>query len=311
MEKISVILPVYNGAKFLREAIESVLNQSYENFEFIIINDGSTDDSLDIIKSYNDNRIVIINQNNQGLVKSLNNGLKKSKHQLIARMDADDISDVNRFYEQITFMNNHPDAAMVGTQAQIISEDGRFLYTSQMPTSPNRISEYLKKGSPFFHGSVMFRKIVLEKNGGYDENIIHFVEDLILWKKLNLTNKLYNLDVPLYKYRLRYNALSNRPKRIEKKMFKLCDQIVGENDAGKKEIYYNKINQLFIKLRKTPQKKMLANYHQTLARIYLTRNKQLNEAYNNLIAAFRYYPFNYKIYYYYIFYLFSKFKLYA
>ena len=112
---VSVVLSVYNAEKHIVEAIESILTQSYKNFEFIIIDDGSTDGSLEIIKSYDDERIILISRENKGLIASLNEGIEQAKGKYIARMDADDISLSSRFEEQVTFMEMHEEVGICGT----------------------------------------------------------------------------------------------------------------------------------------------------------------------------------------------------
>ncbi len=130
---ISVVMSVYNGDKYLREEIESILNQTFKDFEFIIVNDGSTDKSLEIIKSYNDPRIVIIDQENTGLAKALNNGINIAKGRYIARMDQDDISNPERFEKQIEFLENLSEYVAIGSWSNHISEHGEYLYTCKMP----------------------------------------------------------------------------------------------------------------------------------------------------------------------------------
>ncbi|MBT4352130.1 hypothetical protein HOD20_06385, partial [archaeon] len=226
----------------------------------------------------------------------------------IARMDADDISKKDRFKEQVNFLNNYPNAALVGSQAEIISEDGKYLYISELPHSKEKITEYLKTASPFFHGSVMIRKEILINVGCYDENVIHFVEDLILWKRLNLNNDMYNINKPLYKYRLRYNALSNRPKNLELKMVRLCDLITSEDQTDKLQYHYNELNNLFKKIKKISKKKLQSLYYQKLGRIYLTKNIHLSEAKINLNKSIQYSIFNLHAYYYILIYYIKKIK---
>ncbi len=126
--KVSVIMSVYNGDKYLREAIESILNQTFTDFEFIIVNDGSTDNSLEIIESYDDERIKTINnKKNIGLTKSLNKALKFAKGKYIARQDADDVSLPNRFEKQVEYLDSHPEVALVGTSVYLIDENGKII----------------------------------------------------------------------------------------------------------------------------------------------------------------------------------------
>ena len=130
-------MSVYNGEKYLREAIDSILNQTFKDFEFIIVNDGSTDNSLKIIKSYNDPRITIINQKNTGLAKALNEGIKIAKGKFIARMDADDISEPERFKKEYKFMHVHDECVALGTNAIIIDENGNNLYITELAFKNN------------------------------------------------------------------------------------------------------------------------------------------------------------------------------
>lgn len=118
--QISVIMSVYNGEKYLREAIDSILNQTFTHFEFIIVNDGSTDKSLNIIKSYNGSRIILVQQENKGLAAALNEGIKIAKGKYIAMMDADDISLPTRLEKQIQFMEAHPEYVAIGSWANKI-----------------------------------------------------------------------------------------------------------------------------------------------------------------------------------------------
>jgi len=116
--KVSIVMSVYNAQKYLDEAIESILNQTYSNFEFIIINDGSTDKSLEIIENYakKDSRIIVINRENKGLIYSLNEGIRKANGKYIARMDADDISLPQRLEKQVEFMEKNKNIGICGTQ---------------------------------------------------------------------------------------------------------------------------------------------------------------------------------------------------
>ena len=123
--KINVIMSVYNGEKYLKQAIESILKQTYTNFRFIIVDDGSNDSSFDIIKSFTDERIVIIrNDRTQGLTRSLNKALRTANGEYIARQDADDISLSNRLKSQIDFLEKHPEVELLGTGVYLINEKG-------------------------------------------------------------------------------------------------------------------------------------------------------------------------------------------
>ena len=198
---ISVIMPVYNGEKYLREAIDSVLAQTYTNFELLLINDGSTDKSKEIILSYNDSRIRYIeNEKNLKLIATLNRGIALSQGDLIARMDADDVCMPNRFEEQVSFFNKHDDIDLCGSWAIRIDGDGKTTGKIRNIDTP----ELLKCASyftcPFVHPSVMIRSRVLKANC-YNPDFPD-VEDTELWHRLALQGcKMANIPHYLLKYR--------------------------------------------------------------------------------------------------------------
>ena len=197
--KVSVIMSVYNGEKYLREAIESILNQTFTDFEFIIVDDGSIDNSLEMIKSYDDERIKIINnEENIGLTKSLNKALKVARGEYIARQDADDISLPNRFEEQIKYFEECPEVVLLGTDIYIINETGKTVGKRIVLTKPS-IKDLLKNNQ-FNHGSVMFKKEVINQLGGYNE-LIRYSQDYELWLRIAKSHEVRNLTQSLYKLR--------------------------------------------------------------------------------------------------------------
>jgi len=206
---ISVILPVYNGALYLREAIESILNQTYTNFEFIIINDGSKDNSEEIIKSYNDNRIIYISQKNIGLAATLNIGIKISKGKYIARMDQDDISLPERFEKQIDFLEKNKDYDILGTWAKIFPDKTNKRFHKH-PTDNIKLKYFLLFNNPFVHSSVMIRKSVFEKIGLYSEDKNRQPpEDYELWSRIARVSKIANIPEVLLNYREVSTGMSN------------------------------------------------------------------------------------------------------
>lgn len=197
--KITVLMPVYNGEKYLRDAIESVLNQTYKNFEFIIINDGSTDNSRVIIESYSDNRIILINnKSNIKLIKSLNMGLEIAKGKYVARMDCDDICSPDRLCKQLSFLEKNRDVCLIGSNFKLIDSSGKFISNFLFPQNHNLLCWSLCFYSPICHPSVMFRKDVVCSIGGYNMKCLH-AEDYDLWYRLSKNNKIANLpDFLLY-----------------------------------------------------------------------------------------------------------------
>lgn len=204
---VSIILPVLNGAHCIKQAVESITNQSYKLWELLIIDDGSTDETpliLEEVKRKDDRIRIITNPGHQGIIYSLNNSWKQSKGELIARMDADDICDHNRIKEQVEYMNSHPEIAVLGTAASIIyrnSENGGVL---MMPETHKQIISQIYRKNPFIHSSVMMRKDFLRKMGGYVLSTgFKNIEDWDLWVRGHKIFKFHNLQKALIKYHAR------------------------------------------------------------------------------------------------------------
>jgi len=222
---ISVILPVYNGEKYLSEAIESILNQTYENFEFIIINDGSTDNSLELIEKYKeiDNRIIVISRENKGLIGTLNEGIEKSRGKYIARMDQDDISLPNRFEEQIKIMENNEEIIVCGSWINIFGNNIK-----------NKIVKYYQKDKQiksnlllsccFAHPSVMMRKDVFVDNDIWYDMDFKNAEDYHLWTQLAKVGKFYNIPKVLLNYRFLETSIT---------------RVADKNELQRKKVYEN------------------------------------------------------------------------
>jgi len=199
---ISVLLPVYNGAPYLAASIDSILSQTWQDFELIIINDGSRDDSAEIIRSYRDPRIRYVEQENIGLAATLNRGIGLAKGQYIARQDQDDISLPQRFARQAEYLTLHPACAMVGTWADIWREGGTTGRTLRHPAENALLQLELLFDNPFVHSSVMIRKEVLQNTGGYAvDPQWQPPEDFELWSRMAGQGELANIPEPLLIYR--------------------------------------------------------------------------------------------------------------
>jgi glycosyltransferase involved in cell wall biosynthesis len=213
--KISVILPVFNAQTYLRESIESILSQSFTNFELIIINDGSTDQSLNIIKSYTDERIKLINQANAGLPISLNRAIAIAKGQYLARQDADDISLPSRLAEQAAYLDAHPTCALLGSWANILMDNSPTDRALQHPHLNGDIALKLLFFNCFVHSSVMIRKSALEKSGLYPEEREKFPpEDYDLWLRISKDFEVANIPRALLQYRELANSISRTKLQI-------------------------------------------------------------------------------------------------
>ncbi len=198
---ISVIMPVYNGEKFLREAIQSILTQTFRDFELLICDDGSTDTTHVIAEEFvrADSRVRLIKSQHIGLEKILNLGLQGARSELIARMDADDIALPDRFAKQIEFLLGHPDVAVVGGQVAAIDETGQLLHIWSMPQEHLEIDDnhICGRNVAIVHPTVMMRRSAVLKAGGYRGRI----EDIDLWLRLAEQGKLANLSSVVLKYR--------------------------------------------------------------------------------------------------------------
>lgn len=214
MPRISVIMPVFNGEKYLREAIDSIIQQSFIDWELIIINDGSNDNSENIIKSYTDTRICYYkNENNIGLIATLNKGIDRCKGKYIARMDADDISEKDRFNTQFTFLEKNKEYAMCGSYAKVIdeknNETGKILNLQK--DCFLRIN--LLFSVPFIHPSVMIRSDVLKQN--YFDSEYKYAEDYELWCRIANNYKIANISDYLLRYRWHTTNVSVKNSEIQ------------------------------------------------------------------------------------------------
>ena len=219
-------MSVYNGEQHLRESMESIFNQTFTDFEFIIVNDGSTDASLEIIESYDDSRIRIMNnEENIGLTKSLNKAIKKARGKYIARQDADDISLPNRLELQLEYLEKHPDVALLGTGIYVIDEKGDKIEKRIMHPNPKKS---LLKGNRFIHGSVMFRKSVIDELGAYNETL-RYSQDYELWLRLSKKYDVRNLTAPLYKLRMHRGSILSK-KVEEQQMYAVLAQKLAMNE---------------------------------------------------------------------------------
>lgn len=206
MPEVSVVMPVYNSEKFLKESIESVLTQTFTDFEFIIIDDGSTDNSVEIIKSYNDSRIrLIAHKENKIHMKRQNEGLDLANGKYVAIMHSDDISMPQRFQKQVDFLNNNPNIGIVGSYWKAFDAEE---YTVDVPQKPNELKALSVFHCPFGHPTVMLRKDFLTNNNlRYDENS-HYAEDYDLWVRALKHFEGANIPEVLLHYRIHKNSVS-------------------------------------------------------------------------------------------------------
>jgi glycosyltransferase involved in cell wall biosynthesis len=200
---VSVIMSVYNGERFLEEAIKSILNQTFGDFEFIIINDGSTDSTSVILRRHGDldDRMRIYHQENRGLIASLNRGCRLARGRYIARMDADDVSLPERLTKQVHHMKTNPEIGVLGSWIEYIDENGARRGDWRMPTAPGLIGWFLIFGTCLAHPSVLMRREIIEQLGFYRPEALH-AEDYDLWTRASVVTRIANIPEILLQRRV-------------------------------------------------------------------------------------------------------------
>lgn len=241
---VSIVLPVYNAGVYLKEAIQSILDQTYTNIELIIINDGSTDDSEKLIKSFTDDRIRYVYQQNTGLAGALNAGLKASNGKYIARQDQDDISLKERLQKQVEFLEKHPNVNLLGTRAQVFTDDQKEIKMHDHATEPAVLRFDLLFDNPFVHSSVMFRKESIEKIGYYNTDRSYY-EDFELWSRFAFNGRVANLREVLVKYRHHDQGLSKSTGYFKEDAVLNQSQLNIEKLIGKKEVRFDDLSAVY------------------------------------------------------------------
>jgi glycosyltransferase involved in cell wall biosynthesis len=217
--QISVLMSCFNAEQWLAESLQSVLTQTHQNFEFIIVDDGSSDGTARIIRDYaaQDYRIKPIFKHNTGLPDSLNVGLAQAQAPWIARLDADDIAEPTRLAEQLEFVRTHPQVVLVGTAFTEIDGQGDIIAVHHMPTANHQIKANLVRGRHYLiHSSTLYSRDAVNKVGGYRPRA-RLAEDLDLWLRLSSENDFACIDKPLIRYRKHLNQISRDQAYISKK----------------------------------------------------------------------------------------------
>jgi|GEM_PF-6900245 len=223
--KISVIIPVFNAERYLKLAIDSILNQTLQNIEIIAINDGSTDNSMAILNGYSDHRLKFFeNTVNLGMVATRNNAISLAKGEYIAFFDNDDISHPTRLSQELHFLESHPDIAVVGSWARFIDENGKPFGQWATPTEPDSVFKAIVQYNPIINTSVLMRKSVVDEIGELRGS--SGVDDYEYWLRVAEKHKISNIPETLVDYRIHSNQLS---------LTKLSKQV---NDANQLKIAF-------------------------------------------------------------------------
>lgn len=272
--KLTVLMPAYNAERYVAQAVSSVLAQTFGEFELLVVDDGSTDATADIVRSFGDPRIVLVRQENQGIAGALNTGLGMARSNLIARFDADDICYPHRLLRQYRFMCESPGYLLAGSMVDYADMEGRYVFTYRPPGNTDRVIRRLSyRVCPFIHSSVIYRKDAVQDLGGYNVHA-HGFEDHLLWRLLIRTGKVYNIPEVLMRVRFNPNSLT---------MDETCRSTVyltTKYEALRKETIHASEGNLLLEVIKAQEQsgEREEAYHVLLAKKYLWNNVQPRKA---------------------------------
>ncbi len=250
---VSVIMPAYNVEPYLDQAITSILNQTYTNFELIAVNDGSSDGSKQILDKYAalDSRIVVIHQENKGVVSASNRAIELSKGKYIARQDSDDISFPKRLAQQVAILESYPDIELVTGSFEGFDEDDEFIYREVLPAEDEDIKRAMYLRNPIGHGSTMFRRKTIIEVGAYGANgdTRGLAEDYELFLRLTKKGRFIALEASMYHWRINRKGLTSTQNKLMAAIMKDhindiwrtgCPRIIGTNELRGKCNQYKK-----------------------------------------------------------------------
>ena len=224
---ISVVMSCYNAEKYLKESIESVLTQTFHDFEFIIWDDGSTDGTKNIIQSFNDERIRYFFHSNSGLGKALKMACAEANGKYIARMDADDYCYPDRFELEVDFLENNKDYVLVSSAVDYMNKEGAIIGRSFPCSNSKVLQKILSYDSMIVHPMVMMRRVAYEAAGGYVP--LRAFEDRLFWGRIAKFGKFSNISSPLGKYRLLSNSLGHSRTLYDKVLFELRNKMMKDD----------------------------------------------------------------------------------
>ncbi len=289
---VTILMPVYNAERYIKTAIDSVLCQTFTDFELLIVDDGSSDSTKDIIHTYDDKRMVAIEKTHQGISHALNAGLRHARGKYIARFDADDICFPERIEKQVGFLNAHPEYILAGSDAEYIIDTGEFLFDFQcIAHSHEEIMEKLYFYCPFIHSSVMYLKSSVRDAGGYPEDA-HQFEDYLLWIQLAQSGKFCNIPEPLIKVRFNPSSATIDEKWRGKRFRRLKREIIRRGSVTRREG-----NELLaiIKQQDSQQIKQGA-YYALCGKKFLANNYQPDKAREQIRKAIATHPYRWDNY---------------
>lgn len=283
---VTVLMPAYNAEPYINASVDSVLNQTYKDFELLIINDGSKDKTREILESYSDSRIKLVHQENMGLVKTLNKGIELASGKYIARFDADDICYPERLQKQMDFLTKNPDYILVGSEADYTDEYDNFIFTYRFSLYENdEIQSAGFKQCPFIHSSVTLSKDAIIKAGKYSEKAITF-EDHLLWSRIAEYGKVKNLHEPLIRVRFNPDSVTIDEKWRGREFIDLKQRSIKNGEVSDEDLKLLKTilaNQNFTEYKK-------ASYHGMLGKKFLWNQHNPKKARQHLRVAMKMMP---------------------
>ena len=231
---VTVVMCTYNTETYIKKAIDSVLAQTFTDFEFIVWDDGSTDNTKEIVKSYSDNRIRYFYHENTGLGMALKLACAEAKGKYIARMDSDDICFPDRFAVEVDFLEKHPNHVLVSSAVYYIDENGNHIGRSFPCNADSVLKKILPISNMIVHPMVMMRRNAYERAGGYIP--LKKCEDRVFWSRMSRLGKFYNIVTPLGQYRILQNSLSHSENPYNNVLYELrrkmiLDDVIQESDV--------------------------------------------------------------------------------
>ena len=233
--RVTILMPAYNAGKYIAAAIQSALDQTFADFELLIVDDGSFDDTASVIEGFDDDRIRLIRQEQGGVSAALNKGLQHAEGEYICRFDADDLCFPQRLARQVEFLDANPDYLLVGSDAEYISEDGEHLFNFRCAGHTHEeILDKLYRFCPFIHSAVMYRKAAILQAGGYSL-LAHNFEDYLLWVRLVAAGRCHNLEEALIRVRINPASATIDEKWRGRRFNHLKQQVIRRGSITEKE----------------------------------------------------------------------------
>lgn len=254
MKLVTVVLPFYNAESTIEQAVQSILNQTHTNFELLLYDDGSTDNSLNLLSQFNDNRIRIIkNSQNCGLIEVLNRSIADARGDYWARMDADDVALPDRLSKQVDYLNQHVNCGICGTQMRIMGTKEII----HKPLSDSELRWWIFKSTPFSHPTVMIKRDLLLQTQLQFRNEAYVAEDYDMWWRLAYHTHLGNLPELLLEYRIHPSQESSKKQSIQAAHFKASQEAFCESIGSHKSFKLDWINQTLTNSSEASFKNML------------------------------------------------------